>query len=91
MTLPAKVTGNTALGCNVKANWRDACLNKITARIIFMPPPVLPPQVAKQAPTNIKSEAAAGHKLKSSVAKPEVEMVLITLKAATRIALIGSA
>ena len=58
---PPITTGLTARGWTMRTSSRRACAARIMSRIILMPPPVEPAQVAKQPSSTISSEANSGH------------------------------
>jgi len=63
-------------------NSRTDCLTSTNARIILIPPPVEPADVATQDKYSIHNGAKIGHRLKSVFAKPVVLPIDTTLNAA---------
>ncbi|MCY1197422.1 hypothetical protein D9M72_87860 [compost metagenome] len=66
--LPLIRTGLIACGCNIVTSSLRACLTSRIARIILMPPPVDPADVAKPESSSIVSGANSGHCAKSVLA-----------------------
>ncbi|MNG29418.1 hypothetical protein D3C84_1148420 [compost metagenome] len=65
---PLMRTGLTACGCNIVTSSLRACLTSRIARIILIPPPVEPADVAKPDNSSIVSGANRGHCAKSVLA-----------------------
>ncbi|MNT61207.1 hypothetical protein D3C72_1988330 [compost metagenome] len=61
-------TGLIACGCSMVTNSLRACLTSKIARIILMPPPVDPADVAKPDSSSMVSGAKSGHWAKSVLA-----------------------
>ena len=61
-------TGLTAWGCSMVTSSLRACLISRMARIILMPPPVEPAEVAKPDSSSMVSGANSGHWAKSVLA-----------------------
>ena len=82
ITWPSNLTFWITLGWRLRRISKSTDLNRITIRDTLIPPPVLP----AQAPMSIKVtrivRGTAGHRLKSTVAKPVVVMMVPTWKAA---------
>src|SRR5712691_9775578 len=78
---PESFTGRYARGWMMDMSSRSAWRTMSSARIILMPLPVDPEQVAKQHRNSIHTGAKIGHWLKSVLEKPVVVAIDTTLNA----------